>query len=188
CGYAAEDPVPAGFVFGFLGIHDYHFRHHSHMLAVRDPYRGSGLAQQLKEAQRDHCLDQGIEIVAWTMDPLEARNARFNFGKLGAYTRTYYRDFYGARPDKSNQGLPAAPPRLHPGHGRAMKLERVELFVVRLPLKNAYETSGARETHMTRVLCRVESEGAVGWGESVAGEVPWYSGETARTVLYALEE
>jgi len=107
CGYAPEDPKPAGFVFGFLGIHDYHFRHHSHMLAVRDPYRGSGLAQQLKEAQRDHCLDQGIEIVAWTMDPLEARNARFNFGKLGAYTRTYYRDFYGAMPDKLNQGLPS---------------------------------------------------------------------------------
>ena len=63
-GYAPEDPKPAGFVFGFLGIHDYHFRHHSHMLAVRYPYRGSGLAQQLKEAQRDHCLDQGIEIVA----------------------------------------------------------------------------------------------------------------------------
>jgi chorismate synthase len=106
-GYAPEDPRPAGFVFGFLGIHDYHFRHHSHMLAVRDPYRGSGLAQQLKEAQRDHCLDQGIEIIAWTMDPLEARNARFNFGKLGAYARTYHRDFYGAMPDKLNQGLPS---------------------------------------------------------------------------------
>ena len=69
-----------------------------------------------------------------------------------------------------------------------MRLERVELFVLRLPLKRAYETSGARETHMTRVLCRVESEGAVGWGESVAGESPWYSGETPATVLYALEE
>ena len=69
-----------------------------------------------------------------------------------------------------------------------MRLERVELFVVRLPLKRAYETSGARETHMTRVLCRVESEGAIGWGESVAGESPWYSGETPKTVLYALEE
>ena len=69
-----------------------------------------------------------------------------------------------------------------------MKLERVELFVLRLPLKRAYETSGARETHMTRVLCRMESEGAVGWGESVAAELPWYSGETPRTVLYALEE
>jgi predicted GNAT superfamily acetyltransferase len=106
-GYAAEDPKPAGFVFGFLGIHDFHFRHHSHMLAVREPYRGSGLAQQLKEAQRDHCLDQGIEIVGWTMDPLEARNARFNFGKLGAYTRTYHRDFYGEMPDRLNRGLPS---------------------------------------------------------------------------------
>ena len=106
-GYGAEDPRPAGFVFGFLGIYDYHFRHHSHMLAVRDEYRGSGLAQALKEAQRDHCLDQGIEVVAWTMDPLEARNARFNFGKLGAFTRTYHRDFYGAMPDKLNQGLPS---------------------------------------------------------------------------------
>ena len=69
-----------------------------------------------------------------------------------------------------------------------MRLERIELFVVRLPLKRAYETSGARETHMTRVLCRAESDGIVGWGESVAGELPWYSGETPRTVLYALEE
>src|SRR5438270_4927313 len=69
-----------------------------------------------------------------------------------------------------------------------MKLERVELFVVRLPLKRAYETSGSRETHQTRVLCRVESQGVVGWGESVAPEQPWYSGETPKTIRYALEE
>lgn len=106
-GYAEDDPEPAGFVFGFLGIHDFHFRHHSHMLAVRDKYRGSSLARELKEAQRDHCLDQGIEIIAWTMDPLEARNANFNLAKLGAYTREYHRDFYGAMPDKLNAGLPS---------------------------------------------------------------------------------
>jgi len=106
-GYAEGDERPAGFVFGFLGIHDYHFRHHSHMLAVREPYRGTTLARELKEAQRDHCLDQGIEIIAWTMDPLEARNATFNFAKLGAYTREYHRDFYGAMPDKLNAGLPS---------------------------------------------------------------------------------
>ena len=106
-GYADGDPEPAGFVFGFLGIRDYHFRHHSHMLAVRDRYRGTTLARELKEAQRDHCLDQGIEIIAWTMDPLEARNASFNFAKLGAYTREYHRDFYGAMPDKLNKGLPS---------------------------------------------------------------------------------
>ncbi len=106
-GHAEGDARPAGFVFGFLGIHDFHFRHHSHMLAVREPYRGTTLARELKEAQRDHCLDQGIEIIGWTMDPLEARNAAFNFAKLGAYTREYHRDFYGAMPDKLNAGLPS---------------------------------------------------------------------------------
>ena len=69
-----------------------------------------------------------------------------------------------------------------------MRLERVELFVVRLPLKRAYETSGSRETHQTHILTRVESEGAVGWGESVAPEQPWYSGETPKTIWYALDE
>ncbi len=106
-GHADGDPAAAGFVFGFLGIRDYHFRHHSHMLAVRAPYRGTTLARELKEAQRDHCLDQGIEIVGWTMDPLEARNATFNFAKLGTYTREYHRDFYGAMPDRLNAGLPS---------------------------------------------------------------------------------
>jgi len=106
-GHVAGDERPAGFVFGFLGIYDYHFRHHSHMLAVRAPHRHGGLAVALKEAQRDHCLDQGIDTIAWTMDPLEARNARFNFAKLGAFARTYHRDFYGPMPDKLNEGLPS---------------------------------------------------------------------------------
>ncbi len=69
-----------------------------------------------------------------------------------------------------------------------MKLERVELFLVRLPLKRPYETSMAVETHETHVIVRVESEGAVGWGESVANETPWYSGETPSTVWVLLEE
>ena len=106
-GYGEGDKRPAGFVFGFLGIYDYHFRHHSHMLAVRADHRNRGLAVALKEAQRDHCLDQGLDTIAWTMDPLEARNARFNFAKLGAFARTYERDFYGAMPDKLNEGLPS---------------------------------------------------------------------------------
>ena len=105
--YADDDDRAAGFVFGFLGIFDYHFRHHSHMLAVREPYRRSGIAVRLKEAQRDHCLDQGIDTIAWTMDPLEARNARFNFARLGAFARTYHRDFYGLMPDKLNEGMPS---------------------------------------------------------------------------------
>ena len=69
-----------------------------------------------------------------------------------------------------------------------MKLERVELFLIRLPLKAPYETSGSRETHQTRVIARIESEGLVAWGESVAPETPWYSGETPETVWWLLDE
>ncbi len=68
-----------------------------------------------------------------------------------------------------------------------MRLERVELFTIRLPLRSAYETSGSRETHQTRVIARVESEGAAGWGESVAPETPWYSGETPDTIWWLLD-
>lgn len=127
-GYAGDDERPAGFVFGFVGIYDYHFRHHSHMLAVRQQHRGSGLAVALKEAQRDHCLDQGIEVVAWTMDPLESLNAHFNCTKLGAYMREYHRDYYGAMPDRLNAGLPSD--RLYVewpiGHDRTYKRLRGE--------------------------------------------------------------
>src|SRR3989442_672015 len=204
-GYIDGDDRPAGFVFGFLGIYDYHFRHHSHMLAVRERHRGTGLARALKEAQRDHCLDQGIEVVAWTMDPLEARNAHFNFGKLGAFTRTYHRDFYGAMPDKLNAGLPSD--RVYVewpiGHDRTYKrlrgedrppaLADAEREGIAYLLRAERERPAAagrpkRETHQTRVICRAQAEGIAGWGESVAPEQPWYSGETPKTVWYALEE
>jgi O-succinylbenzoate synthase len=69
-----------------------------------------------------------------------------------------------------------------------MRVEHVELFLVRLPLKRPYETSMAVETHETHVIVRLEGEGAVGWGESVANETPWYSGETPSTVWVLLEE
>ena len=157
-GYAEGDDRPAGFVFGFLGIHDYHFRHHSHMLAVRPEYRGTGLAQTLKEAQRDHCLDQGIEIVGWTMDPLEARNARFNFGKLGTFTRTYFRDFYGAMPDKLNQGLPSDRVYIEwpIGHDRTYK---------RLRGEDAPPTLDQAESEGIGYLLRAVSEGPGRVGE-----------------------
>src|SRR5207245_158749 len=188
-----------------------HFRHHSHMLAVRQEHRGTGLALALKEAQRDHCLDQGIEIVAWTMDPLESLNARFNFGKLGSYAREYHRDFYGAMPDKLNAGLPSdrfyvewaigndrTYKRLR-GEDHAPSLDDVEREGIRYLLRAdgdrpellqppAGDSSPSVETPQTHVRARVESDGAAGWGESVAPEQPWYSGETPKTVWYALDE
>lgn len=151
-GYVDGDERPAGFVFGFLGIKDHHFRHHSHMLAVRAPHRGTGLAIALKEGQRDHCLDQGIEIVGWTMDPLEALNARFNFAKLGTYAREYHRDFYGAMPDRLNAGIESD--RLYVewpvGHDRTYK---------RLRGEDAPPSLEDAEREEVRYLLRAEGDG-----------------------------
>lgn len=104
---AYVDERAVGFVFSFYGIRDWRFCHHSHMLAVLPEHRGGEMARALKAAQRDHCLEQGLELVTWTMDPLESRNARFNMAKLGAFGAEYREDFYGEMPDKLNQGSPS---------------------------------------------------------------------------------
>jgi predicted GNAT superfamily acetyltransferase len=96
-----------GFVYSFYGIKDWRFVHHSHMLAVLPPYRSTNAARDLKSAQRDYCLERGLEVVTWTMDPLQSRNARFNLAKLGAYASEYHDDFYGEMPDKLNAGMPS---------------------------------------------------------------------------------
>ena len=73
----------AGFAFGFLGMEDGHLIVHSHMLAVREPYRDLELGYKLKLAQRERALAMRIQEMTWTFDPLQSKNAHLNFGKLG---------------------------------------------------------------------------------------------------------
>jgi predicted GNAT superfamily acetyltransferase len=86
----------AGFVFGFPGRANKQAILHSDMLAVRPAYRSAGLGYQMKLAQRERTLAMGIETITWTFDPLQARNARLNFGKLGVIADSYRLDYYGA--------------------------------------------------------------------------------------------
>ncbi len=97
---------PAGFVYGLAACEGNRRWQHSHMLAVHPDFRGTGIAPALKWFQRDWALKRGIDLVTWTFDPLLTRNARLNFGKLGAYADTYYEDFYGIRTGLY-AGLPA---------------------------------------------------------------------------------
>jgi predicted GNAT superfamily acetyltransferase len=48
-----------------------------------------------------------MDLMTWTFDPLESRNARLNFHKLGATCKTYHRDLYGDMRDTLNAGLPS---------------------------------------------------------------------------------
>jgi predicted GNAT superfamily acetyltransferase len=85
----------AGFAFGFLAMEAGHITLHSHMLAVREPYRDLDLGYKLKLAQRERTLAMRIPEMTWTFDPLHSRNAHLNFGKLGVVSDTYKIDFYG---------------------------------------------------------------------------------------------
>jgi predicted GNAT superfamily acetyltransferase len=96
-----------GFAFGFPGVTgEGRLKHYSHMLAVLPEFEGRGIGQQLKLAQRQAILARGLDLVTWTYDPLEARNAFLNLAKLGAVCQTYIRDLYGALADGLNVGLP----------------------------------------------------------------------------------
>ena len=98
----------AGFVFGFPGVTaDGRLKHCSHMAGVHPDYRDQNLGYRLKLAQRDAVLAQGINLITWTFDPLEARNAWLNFHKLGAVCNTYLRNVYGDMRDGLNAGLPS---------------------------------------------------------------------------------
>ncbi|MBE2234985.1 MAG: hypothetical protein IAE85_15930 [Anaerolinea sp.] len=98
----------AGFVFGFLGLTpDGRLKHCSHMAGVHPDYRGHHVGYQLKLAQREQVLAQGLDLITWTFDPLEARNAWLNFHKLGVVCNTYIRHLYGAMRAAINVGLPS---------------------------------------------------------------------------------
>lgn len=85
---------PFGLAYGFPALRDGEVWHHSHLLAVSPEWRGSGAAVALKLAQRERVLAQGLTRMTWTFDPLVARNARLNFGKLGAQAASYHPDWY----------------------------------------------------------------------------------------------
>jgi len=106
-GAFAPDRRLVGFCFAFLGRRDGQLRLCSHQLGVIPELRGGGIGIGLKEAQRNDALRLGYELVTWTFDPLEARNAYINLHRLGCIARLYDRNHYGAMEDELNRGLPS---------------------------------------------------------------------------------
>jgi predicted GNAT superfamily acetyltransferase len=77
---------------------------HSHITGVEAGVQHRGVGFLLKKAQREWCLERGIDRVTWTFDPIVARNAYFNLTKLGAVAETFHRDYYGEMEDAFNRG------------------------------------------------------------------------------------
>jgi predicted GNAT superfamily acetyltransferase len=79
---------------------------HSHMLGVLPEYRNAKVGRALKLAQRDDAIGRGIDLIEWTFDPLEIKNAFFNMERLGAIVRRYVPNQYGTTSSPLHGGLP----------------------------------------------------------------------------------
>lgn len=95
-----------GFAMSVPGIRNGHSYLHSHMLAVRPNFQNAGLGRRIKFFQREDALARGVELMEWTFDPLEIKNAKLNIQKLGAIVRRYTVNQYGITSSPLQGGLP----------------------------------------------------------------------------------
>jgi len=94
-----------GFVFGFAGWKGDFKIQWSDMLAVRKPYRNLQIGLRLKLKQREILRRRGVQEIYWTFDPLESKNAYFNFQKLGIVVEQYLPNLYGKTHSPLHRGL-----------------------------------------------------------------------------------
>jgi predicted GNAT superfamily acetyltransferase len=92
---AWEGDTLVGFAMAIPGNRNGHPYLHSHMVAVKKGYRNTGLGRKIKLFQRDDALARGYELMEWTFDPLEIKNAYFNLERLGAIALRYNVNQYG---------------------------------------------------------------------------------------------
>ncbi|HEV8485829.1 MAG TPA: hypothetical protein VGV87_19965, partial [Blastocatellia bacterium] len=71
---------------------------------------------------------------------------------------------------------------------RQVRVERMGIRLIRLPLKEPFETSFGRIDSRLVFLINVQSDGLTGWGEVVAAEEPRYSYETVGTAVHVIRD
>ena len=69
-----------------------------------------------------------------------------------------------------------------------MRIEQIDLRIVRLPLVRPFQTSSSRKTHLDHILVRVAADGIIGWGECASPSDPYYCPETTETCWHILKD
>ena len=101
---AYDEDRLVGFVLGFIGTDAIGSNRPamsnllimSKRMAVLPEYRGQGIGYRLKLKQRQIAIKQGIRMITWTFDPLQAANAHLNVSKLGVMCEHFVTDYFGA--------------------------------------------------------------------------------------------
>jgi len=137
---------------------------HSHMLGVLPEYRNLGLGRKLKLAQREYAIATGVELIEWTFDPLEIKNAFFNIERLGIVVRRYVHNQYGTTTSHLHGGLPTdrligewwiQSTRVE----AVVKAQPIERGAIEARIAVPYEISDARENDPARAR---ELQAAIG--------------------------
>ena len=81
-----------------------------------------------------------------------------------------------------------SPPFAAPLTSAPLRIDAIELRLLRLDLVEPFETSFGRVRSRLIVLVKLEAEGLEGWGEIVAGEEPLYSYETVGTAVHVVRD
>lgn len=95
-----------GYCYSFAGYSEGQVYLCSHMLAVDKEFQLMGIGKLLKDEQLRLAKEMGYELIVWTFDPLESRNAYLNTSKLYGVCYDYIIDCYGKMDDGLNKGLP----------------------------------------------------------------------------------
>lgn len=103
---AFEGGRMVGFILAFAAVRGGYRFLHSHMAAVLPEFRDRGVGRSLKLAQREDALARGIDLIEWTFDPLDVKNAYFNLMRLGAIARRFIPNCYGITGSKLHGALP----------------------------------------------------------------------------------
>ncbi|MGC0772487.1 MAG: GNAT family N-acetyltransferase [Candidatus Acidiferrum sp.] len=103
---ACDGKQPVGFALAFAAAREGLTYLHSHMVGVMVEYQNRGVGRLLKLAQRQDALERGINLIEWTFDPLQLKNAYFNIERLGAVVRCYIPNLYGRTSSPLHAGLP----------------------------------------------------------------------------------
>ena len=69
-----------------------------------------------------------------------------------------------------------------------MKLKKITLREIHLPLIAPFETSFGQTSLRRILLVEADADGVAGWGESTAGEDPYYSYETVETAWHIIRD
>ena len=93
------------FCFGSPAYVDGKAYHYSRMLGVMPGYQDAGIGYTMKLKQRDYVLEQGLDLITWTFDPLQSRNAYLNVEKLGCVISEYIVNLYPESNSQFNAGM-----------------------------------------------------------------------------------